>query len=91
MVTSTVLTLVVVPVVYTLMDDLGLLIGGAFRRSKADDEAPGAIDRVLLASPDGNGEGRPAKETLLARHADETIGIRRPDRPVPERTEGQLH
>jgi HAE1 family hydrophobic/amphiphilic exporter-1 len=40
---STVLTLVVVPVVYTIFDDIGNWISGAPRRKARVDEAPDTI------------------------------------------------
>ncbi len=77
MITSTVLTLVVIPVVYTLMDDLGCwvkrLLFGVGLSGVAVDAAAGA------------GGGKPVDdETFLARHGDETLEIHPAQKPAPK-------
>jgi HAE1 family hydrophobic/amphiphilic exporter-1 len=83
MLTSTVLTLVVVPVVYTLMDDLGLwarrLVFGTERASAPEAAVP---DR----SHSGNGNGEPPAPTVRLDGSSETIRVlhQKPTRETQE-------
>ena len=83
MVTSTVLTLIVIPVVYTVMDD----IGGWFRRLLFGIESASA-NIEATESPSGGNGSRPVHETLILTGGngddDDTIEARPKEEPIEQ-------
>ena len=87
MLTSTILTLVVIPVVYTLMDDLGLRVRRLIFGSQP--EGSPRVSRSPGTHPDntnGNGDGEAATATVELGGNAETIRLphQKPDRQTQE-------
>jgi HAE1 family hydrophobic/amphiphilic exporter-1 len=59
LITSTLLTLIVVPVVYTWLDDFGAWAGARVRAWTAAPGGSGDVEAAPVAGPEASGDGRP--------------------------------